>query len=131
MGTSKVRNVLTPALVIAILLALSLGRNAVWHTPIDLWRDVVGKNADSARVHNNLGNCYVLAGRTLEAIEEYKFALMLDRYYIEAYYNLGSNLDDMGRSVEALPYYTVYCNDAPMGLRKAVACERSRTLSMK
>jgi tetratricopeptide (TPR) repeat protein len=117
--------------VVLLLLMLSIYRNSIWQTPISLWQDVAKKNINKARVHNNLGNSFALAGRTLEAITEYKTALALDRYYMEAYYNLGTYLEDMGRADEAMAYYSIYCKGAPFSFRKTAACDRYNILSHK
>jgi hypothetical protein len=75
------------ALLIA-LGSLTLLRNQVYADEIALWKDTVRKSPYKARVHNNLGYAYKLAGRTEDARREFTLALQLDPQHIKARYNL-------------------------------------------
>ena len=79
-----------------------------------------------SRPHNNLGNCYMLLGDNLKAIDEYKKAIALDKNNIEAYYNLGINLEKAGRSEEAVLYYDIFSRNAPAiyAAQRKMALER-------
>lgn len=46
--------------------------------------------------------------RHFEAIEEYKKAVALDKNNVEAYYNLGINLDNVGLLNQAVYYYDIF-----------------------
>lgn len=64
------------------VLALVLGfftveRNRVYGSEVALWQDTARKSPGKARAHNNLGYAYYLAGRHVEAREEYLAALRL------------------------------------------------------
>jgi tetratricopeptide (TPR) repeat protein len=104
-------------LVVIILLFILSGatfqRNKVWQTKLSLWEDAARKSPMKSRVHNNLGNCYMLLGRHFDAIEEYKKAIALDKNNVEAYYNLGINLEKIGLLNQAVYYYDIFYKIAP------------------
>ena len=58
-----------------------------------------------AVAHYSLGNAFIHAGRTSEAIDEYKRALQIDADYAEAHNNLGNALLLTGRTSEAIDQY--------------------------
>jgi len=101
------------AVLMISLAVITFQRNKVWHTKVALWEDVVKKSPMKSRPHNNLGNCYMLLGDHHKAVEEYKKAIALDKDNIEAYYNLGMNLEKTGRSDEAVFYYDIFIRNAP------------------
>ena len=79
--------------IACIVLLLTLGsltllRNQVYADEIALWEDTARKSPHKARVHNNLGYAYKLAGRTGDARREFTLALQLDPKHIKARYNL-------------------------------------------
>lgn len=63
------------ALVFLVLIAATIQRNHTYRNEIALWQDTVRKSPHKARVHNNLGYAYFLAGRYGEAREAYTVAL--------------------------------------------------------
>lgn len=76
-----------------MILAFTLGgltvvRNQAYRDEISLWRDTAIQSPNKARVHNNLGYAYMLAGRTDEACREFQTALQLDSDYYLARHNL-------------------------------------------
>ncbi len=78
--------------VVAIIVLLSgaaYERNRVWQDKLTLWLDATSKSIFKARVHNNLGQAFSLAGVVDKARIEYDAALMLDPLYAEAYFNKG------------------------------------------
>jgi tetratricopeptide (TPR) repeat protein len=115
--------------IVALCLALTFARNSSYHTTLTLWQEVVERNPNRARAHNNLGNAYLNLGMTAEAIEEYQRTLALDRYYVKTYYNLGTALEDAGRPDEAASSYAFYCKNSPPDFRRPIACERAQVLS--
>jgi Flp pilus assembly protein TadD len=74
--------------ILLVLAALTVARNQVYASEIALWEDTVRKSPNKARVHNNLGYAYHLAGRNQDALREYKAALRFDPQYIKARCNL-------------------------------------------
>jgi len=76
---------------VALLLALgslTLLRNQAYVDEIALWEDTARKSPHKARVHNNLGYAYKLAGRTGDARREFTLALRLDPKLVKARHNL-------------------------------------------
>ena len=73
---------------------------------------------NSPVIHNNYGNALRKAGRIDEAIDYYKFALLLDPKYAPARYNLAISLGVRSRYDEATEqcriYLVAYPNDADM-----------------
>ena len=76
------------ALLAITLGALTLTRNQVYRSEIALWEDTVVYSPAKARVHNNLGYAYMLAGRKNEARDEFTRALALDTDDYKARNNL-------------------------------------------
>jgi protein O-mannosyl-transferase len=78
---------------VAVLLVVALGgftvsRNAVYRSQVALWEDTARKSTGKARVQNNLGYSYELAGRFKEAEAAYLKALLTDPGYSLARWNL-------------------------------------------
>ena len=94
----KYNKVAVSAILILLFLlsGMTFQRNRVWETKLSLWEDAAKKSPMKSRVHNNLGNCYMLQSKHFSAIEEYKKAIALDSNNVEAYYNLGLNLENVG-----------------------------------
>lgn len=77
----------------AVVLIAGLGvftahRNTVYRSEVALWEDTVRKSPAKARVWNNLGYAYDLAGRVPEARAAYLGALRIDPGYALARENL-------------------------------------------
>jgi len=66
------------ALLVAVLGGITVSRNAVYRSEVDLWEDTARKSPGKARSHNNLGYAYERAGRLPEAREAYLRALAVD-----------------------------------------------------
>lgn len=79
--------VVSTTLVLA-LGALTVLRNQDYATEITLWEATLPLSPHKARVRNNLGYAYLLAGRKAEARAEFETALTLDPQHIKARYNL-------------------------------------------
>lgn len=79
---------LSAALLLFVLVSLTVLRNQDYRSEIALWQATVQLSPDKARVHNNLGYAYQLAGRADEARSAYVRALQLDAHYYQARYNL-------------------------------------------
>lgn len=66
------------AIALVIVLSTMTGqRNKVYHSETAFWQDIVTKNPDNARAHNNLGYAYAREGRPAEAISAYDEAIKL------------------------------------------------------
>lgn len=77
--------------MLALLLAASLLtalRNLDYRSEITLWQDTAQQSPNKARVHNNLGYAWLLAGNNEEARREFERALQLDPQHAEAAGNL-------------------------------------------
>jgi len=55
---------------VALLMALTFTRNAVWATDESLWRDAARKAPGSARAHTNLGHALLIDKRYQDAVDE-------------------------------------------------------------
>jgi len=128
-GSAMQRSITAIVCVLALCTTLTVTRNSIYHSTLTLWQEVVDRNPKRARAHNNLGNAFRTHGMLAEAIEEYKRTLALDRYYVKAYFNLGTALEDAGRPDEAASYYAFYCKNSPPDHRRPIACERAQVLS--
>lgn len=78
------------ALLACVLAAATLARNEVYRSEIALWEDTARKSPHKARVHNNLGYAYRLAGRNADAERAYTQALSLQPGYVKAANNLAA-----------------------------------------
>ncbi len=76
------------ASAVALLAVLTLLRNQDYRTEVALWQDTVKLSPGKARVHNNLGYAYHLAGQDDAARGAYLTALRLDPQHIKARFNL-------------------------------------------
>src|SRR5512134_651146 len=74
--------------VVIVITIAAYQRNEVFSTPLTLWQSVVRYGSSEARVYNNLGNSYLIVGQIDDAVEAYRTAVKLDRYYYETYLNL-------------------------------------------
>lgn len=61
--------------VVTVLLAMTVSRNAVFASNITLWEDAERKSPLKARPHLNLGQAYQEGGRSDDALREYEHAL--------------------------------------------------------
>jgi Flp pilus assembly protein TadD len=98
------------AIVIGISVIISLGaatyiRNRVWQDEITFWSDVISKNPQSPRAHNNLGTALAIQGSTAEAINHFLEALRLNPDHSEAHNNLGIALVRMGKLENAIAHF--------------------------
>lgn len=78
------------ALVACVLAAVTIARNEVYRSEVALWEDAAQKSPRKARVHNNLGYAYQLAGRDADAEGAYAQALLLQPGYVKAAKNLAN-----------------------------------------
>ncbi len=81
--------------------ALTVRRNADYHSELGLYHDTVAKRPDNAHARYNLGKALAEAGAPGEAIAHYEAALRLEPGWPHAHNNLGSALLALGRVAEA------------------------------
>lgn len=77
-------------LLLLLLAVATLARNQAYRDEIALWEDTASKSPNKARVHNNLGYAYALAGRYGDAHAQYVLALRLQPDYQLARSNLAA-----------------------------------------
>jgi tetratricopeptide (TPR) repeat protein len=74
--------------VLLALLGLTVLRNHDYRNEVALWEASVQLSPNKARVQNNLGYAYLLAGQTEQARAAFETSLQLDPKYYQARYNL-------------------------------------------
>lgn len=92
---------LSMLLLLVFFASLTVLRNQDFRSELSLWQATVQYSPDKARVQNNLGYAYMLAGRTGEARAAFTTALQLDPKYYQARYNL-LRLNEQGAESEEL-----------------------------
>ena len=107
---SPSKSLLAAGLVLAAAAATAMGwqtarRNRDYHDVVGMWRDVTNKRPPNPRGHCNLGMALREAGRTEEAMTEYRASLRWNPDYTPAHYNLANALLWAGRAEEAIPHY--------------------------
>src|SRR5262249_46592614 len=99
-----VSRALAPALLALVAVGLgvqTVARNAVWHSPVTLWRESVDLAPDHYRPHLLLGEALQDDGRRDEAMEEFKAAIQLRPKDPTGYNKLGALFAALGRTIEA------------------------------
>jgi Tfp pilus assembly protein PilF len=89
------------AIAVVALSVATIRRNEVLGSGISAWENVLERNPDSARAHNNLAAMLIDAGRYDEAIGHCREALKLSPRYSDAENNLGQCLLLEGQKNEA------------------------------
>ena len=84
---AKVFIVISAGLLV-LLASLTLLRNQQYHSEIALWEATAKVSPAKARVQNNLGYAYMIAGRNEEAGLAFSKALHLDPNYYQSHFNL-------------------------------------------
>ncbi len=90
--------------VITILVVLTNMRNEIWHSPEEVWNDVLINAPENPRAHYNLGKVYEASGRLDEAYEEYQKTLSI-RESAWAWNNIGNIALRRGGTEEAISAY--------------------------
>lgn len=86
-------------------ITLTIKRNLDWRDPITFYEKNLKYTPNSFIQHNNLGMAYADAGRTDEAIKEYKTAISIADIYPQVHYNLGNTLVLVNKMDEAEKEY--------------------------
>lgn len=76
--------------LVVVLVWSTAARNRVYATEVALWEDAAAKSPGKARVFNNLGYAYRLAGRPEAARRAFEAALTLDPTFVLARGNLAA-----------------------------------------
>lgn len=92
-------------LVVLLLCAQTLRRNAEWRTQDSLWIATARTSPSHPATWNNMGDVYSRRGDWEQAAIMFQRAITLNPNYADAYHNLGSTLVRMGRFAEATTAY--------------------------
>ncbi|MHB8843481.1 MAG: tetratricopeptide repeat protein [Nitrospirota bacterium] len=92
-------------LLLPLLAAFSIARNAQWKDDGSLWEDILEKSPNKARAFNEYGLHVLAAGDPDRAIRLLNRSLQLDPYQPEIYVNLGLAFEKLGRVDDALAAY--------------------------
>jgi hypothetical protein len=88
---------------LALLLHLTMQQVHVWRDSVSLWSRAVALEPDNRFARINLGGAYATAGRTPEAIDQYRQVLELSRDKAPWYEVLGWLYATSGHAAEGLP----------------------------
>lgn len=93
------------ALAAIALSLLTMRRNAMFHSAVSVWEDVVESNPKSARGQNNLAAVLIEDGRCEEAIAHSRQALEISPGYADAENNMGHALNQQGKEDQAAAWF--------------------------
>lgn len=88
-----------------VLAGLTVRRNAVYRSAVDLWRDTVARAPGNIRARSNLGDWLDNAGREVEAMREYEGILAIQPRNPVVHYNLANVLARRHQLPEAIEHY--------------------------
>jgi len=91
-----------PAIILALLGALTWQQSRIYADSETLWRDTLSKNPSSWMAHNNLGNVLLHQNKLDEAIAHYSETLRLKPNHLRARFNMANALSMQGRVDEAI-----------------------------
>jgi tetratricopeptide (TPR) repeat protein len=91
-----------PMLLVLPLAGLAFHQTRIYHDPLTLWLDTLGKNPNSWMVHTNLGKAFDAAGDAARSIAHHERALELAPHLPELHRNVGIVRMRQGRVEEAL-----------------------------
>ena len=100
-GSRVVR--LAGAGALALLVLLTMQQVQIWRDSMTLWSRAVALEPDNRFARINLGGAYAAAGRTPEAIDQYRQVLKLSRDKAPWYEVLGWLYASSGHAAEGLP----------------------------
>ena len=89
------------ACLLAVCAGLTMRRNAVWDSPVQVWREALGSAPDRWEARYALGDALRESGDCVSALAEYEEVLRLQPRHREATTNLGICLGQIGRLPEA------------------------------
>ena len=91
--------------LIALLLAVTIARNAVWADDGRLWNDIIGKSPGKARAYNEYGLHVLEAGDIERALRLLGRSLEIDRYQPQLYVNIGLAYEKRNETEKAITAY--------------------------
>ena len=116
-GVSPVRRWAAPIGLLGVAVVglggATIARNEVFASAADVWRDVLEKDPNRARAHNNLAAVLIDEGQYAEGIEHCQTALKLTPGYADAENNIGHALALQGNVDEAIPWYQLALEHYP------------------
>lgn len=86
-------------------ITLTARRNEDYRDALAIWRDTVTKRPDNPRAHDSFGSALAQAGRTDEAMQQFRQAVQLAPALGRIHFNLGKALQDGRRTGEAIHEY--------------------------
>ena len=92
-------------LVLGVLAVATLRQIKVWENSFTLFDRAIAVTTANYLAHDNRGMYLYKAGRTDEALADYRSALAINATYMNANNNLGYALAEAGRAADAVPYY--------------------------
>lgn len=103
----KIKNLafLTVLTIVSIYSFKTIVRNNEWSTRKSLWEATARVSPYSPKVHNNLGDVYILEGNAERSIKEFETAILLKPNYYEAIHNLGNTYLQIGNLDKAEEYF--------------------------
>jgi tetratricopeptide (TPR) repeat protein len=93
-------------IVVALLSAGTIARNAEYRNPKTIWADNVAERPLNPRAHFNLGYSLISQNDPATAVPEFRAALDLAPDYYAAARSLGHALEQSGQSNSAEQFYT-------------------------
>lgn len=112
MSTAAARWAVT-ATALLVWGALTIERNFVYQSAVDLWSDTVVKAPHNYRAWNNLGNALEEAGAPALAIGAYRRAIQLAPHYALPHQNLGVVLQKYGYYARAAEHHAAAVARSP------------------
>jgi tetratricopeptide (TPR) repeat protein len=100
------RRSLMACLAMAVALGfITFARNRDYHSGTRIWSDIIAKNPENPRAHENLGIEFARDGRLREAVQMLENLLRIDPKQPEIEDNLGSALVALGQTEAALAHF--------------------------
>jgi tetratricopeptide (TPR) repeat protein len=96
---------ISAVVIVLVLSGLTWQRNRLFGSPTALYEATLEKNPDCWLAHTNLGNEFVSAGQTEQAIEQFQSALRANPQYAVAHVSLGNLELNAGHTQEAIEQY--------------------------
>ena len=98
-------NIYTSLVLIVLLLAVTIVRNAVWADDGRLWNDIIEKSPRKARAYNEYGLHVLDAGDYEKALRLLSRSIELNRYQPQVYVNMGLAYERMNLLEKAIATY--------------------------
>ena len=99
--------------LLAVLLAVSIARNALWTDDYAIWSKTIEAYPRRARAYNELGLHMLDAGRYEDAYRLLRMSSELDPYQQQIWNNLGQVYERLGQTENAIRTYELAIGNAP------------------